>query len=83
MCPSLQNPAEPWYDFFKRLQKKECPFPAGHVEKFENENVGFAPSYIPYSLIGKYRARTSFEFHQKHGSVHIDCAMLHFEVMEV
>lgn len=78
LCASLQNPSEPWYDFFSNFKKKDCPFPAGHVETFENQKIKGIPEYIPYNFIGKYRATVKFFFPKQ-----TDCAALMFEVMDV
>jgi hypothetical protein len=37
LCASLQNPFEPWHGFFSKFKKKNCPYPAGHVEVFGKE----------------------------------------------
>lgn len=82
LCPTVQSPSEPWYDFFSKFEKKECPWPAGHVEKFNMLKVANAPDLIPFTFIGKYRATMIFEFQENDG-VHLDCAMLPLEIMNV
>lgn len=80
ICPSLQNPSEPWYDFFSKFHQKNCPFAAGHVETFKNYSV-HTPDYIPRNFMGQYRATTSFEF-EIDGKVHHDCVRLSLEIID-
>lgn len=80
ICPTLQSPMEPWYDFFSKFKKKNCPFPAGHVETFSNYSV-HVPDYLPRNIMGRYRATTSFEF-VVDGKVHFDCVRLSLEIID-
>jgi hypothetical protein len=73
---------EPWYGLFSLFEKKNCPFPVGHVEYINNEKIAGAPEFIPYTLIGKYRCTMKLTFEEDKGP-HTDCATLALEVMDV
>jgi hypothetical protein len=77
LCPLLQSATEPWYGFFSKFKKKDCPYPAGHVETFVKDKL-VAPDFIPYNFIGKYRSKVKFIF-----TGHTDCVVLNFEVIDV
>lgn len=55
MCQELQNPAMPWYFLTSLYKKKDCPYPAGHIETIVNGTVGELPDGVDRSLFGKYR----------------------------
>lgn len=55
VCQGLQNPASIWYPMTSKFKKKNCPFPAGHVETFDNVVLYEVPDELPNTLAGKYR----------------------------
>lgn len=81
-CTVIQNPVEPWYGFFSNFKKKECPFPPGHVETFENERLAGVPEFIPYNLIGKYRFVMNFTLDTGNGEIS-DCNRLSCELVDM
>lgn len=81
-CALIQNPMEPWYDFFSKFKHKYCPFPPGHVETFKNQKMAAAPEFIPRNFIGKYRCTVKYIFPEDNGE-QTDCCSLIMEVVEV
>lgn len=64
LCPVLQNPSEFMYLFTSQFKKKECPFPFGHIETFENGQIIQVPDQIPNipSMQGKIRMLWETDF---------------------
>lgn len=81
-CGTLQNPVEPWYGLFSHFQKRDCPYPPGHVESFKNLKVAGAPDVIPFTFIGKYRCTMKLTFNEDNGGEYTDCSSLMMEVAD-
>jgi hypothetical protein len=74
LCQVLQVPTEPLFTFFSQFKKKKCPFPAGHVELFENGQITPLPEQTPDSFEGKYRFHLEFTY-MKGLEKHVDCTL--------
>ncbi|EAT38094.1 AAEL009978-PA [Aedes aegypti] len=56
VCPLIMSSSEPWYVITSAMKKQDCPFEAGHTEKFEllpMGDMGFGS--IPESFAGNWR----------------------------
>lgn len=81
VCQGLQNPASIWYPMTSKFKKKNCPFPAGHVETFDNVILYEVPDELPNTLAGKYRFSSldilewveegNRMFRRRHGSLRV------------
>lgn len=81
LCLDLQSPSNPLYTFFKQFKKKSCPFPAGHIEKFENGEVTQIPSSVPASYEGRFRILLRFEYRTVKG-LQVDCTNVNFDLVD-
>lgn len=81
-CTLLQSKPEPWYDLTSNFKQKGCPFEAGHIESFEQVEIGKNTGFIPITMIGKYRIAFKSFFTDENGSEVIDCARLGFDILE-
>lgn len=81
LCPTLQIPTEPLHPFFSQFKKKECPFPAGHVETFENAEVLPIPEKTPSDFQGKFRLHLEFTYMNGLKN-HVDCLNNYADVVE-
>jgi hypothetical protein len=82
-CAALKVPTEPLYPFFDQFKKKECPFPAGHVENFVNGKTTSLPEHVPdQSFGGKYRLVVNFNYMEGMKS-HVDCLIAGAEIFDV
>lgn len=59
LCQSFKNPLDPLYTQVWQLGK-ECPYPAGYVQKFEQGEVIQMPPGFPKSAEGRYRLTAEF-----------------------
>jgi hypothetical protein len=80
LCQFMQIPAEPLYPLFSQFQKKECPFPAGHVETFENGGVTPIPDQTPDNFEEKYRFHLEF-IYMNGLDKHVDCVNARADVV--
>lgn len=81
LCLELQNPAMPWYFLTSQMKKKNCPYPAGHVETFVNASLTEVPDRVPHSFIGRYRFFNDYAFIEGLKKVS-ECFFGGFELME-
>lgn len=82
-CAGLQSAAEPWYRMTSKLHKKNCPFEAGHVEKFDMMPIASASRFANFALIGKYRVTFLSYFTEGNGGEVTDCMRVSFEIRDV
>lgn len=80
-CLELQNPSMPWYAITSLFSKKQCPFPAGHVEKITKGGVKEVPEGMDRSFIGKYRFNFDSTF-LVGLKIETDCFRGSFELIE-
>lgn len=81
-CAGLQIPTEPWYRMTSTFSKKNCPYEAGHVEKFEMVSVAGASKSSNFALIGKYRVTLLSFFVDEDGRQVTDCMRIGFELSD-
>lgn len=77
-CAGLQTPNEPWYRMTSTFTKKNCPFEAGHVEKFDMMPIAGVSKFVSIAMIGKYRV-TFFSYFPD-GT---DCLRIGFEISDL
>jgi hypothetical protein len=81
-CAELQNPSMPWYCISSLFGKKDCPYPAGHVETLKDGEMGSLPKDLAFSYAGKYRLvfeSTFIEGLKKW----TECSFVNIEILEI
>lgn len=81
LCQTLQVSTEPLYTLFSQFEKKSCPFPAGHIEKFTNGKTTGLPEQTPNNVQGKYRLVIEWTYMDKMKQ-HVDCTQAEAEIHE-
>lgn len=82
-CAALQVPTEPLYPFFNQFEKKECPFPEGHVQTFVNGQITSLPEQVPdQNFGGKYRLVVEYTYMEGLES-HVDCLIAAADVFDI
>lgn len=84
LCLVWTNPTDILYGFFSQFEKKECPFPAGHRENFENGNIMDVPALVPNlgDNQGNYRLIMEMEIVHKLKRIK-DCIKWNTNVVDV
>ncbi|EAT43876.1 AAEL004712-PA [Aedes aegypti] len=56
-CEVIKHPGDVWSPLMAAFKQQNCPFLAGHVETFNNTNIGTMASelVVPPSLLGEWR----------------------------
>lgn len=81
-CAVLQADKEPWFYFTQHFKQKNCPFAAGYVETFKDCKIKKIPDYIPFTMVGKYRATFFSYYKDDKGKTVTDCMRVGFEFLE-
>ncbi|XP_058840058.1 uncharacterized protein LOC131695551 [Topomyia yanbarensis] len=82
LCLLLTSNWEPWYPMSSKMQRKKCPYNAGHVETFDNILMGDMGMDIPDAFSGEWQmyieATTS-----RGGEKVTECVRLAFTIKEI
>ncbi|XP_038107525.1 uncharacterized protein LOC6033254 [Culex quinquefasciatus] len=84
VCSVLQMPYELWYPFTRLMQRKFCPFKAGHEEHMNNVNIGNLAKTFEVSpdFIGEWRVYHAITT-TRNGRPFDECFMVSVSVSEV
>ncbi|XP_019549545.2 uncharacterized protein LOC109419732 isoform X2 [Aedes albopictus] len=83
-CDVILHPNDFWTTVVAAFEKQRCPFPAGHVETFDNTNIGnmARQMMLPPSMLGDWRMFVELRT-MRDGKLETECTQAVFLLEEV
>lgn len=81
LCANFASKDEPWYPLTSHFKHKGCPFEAGFVQNFNNEEYEKLPPHVTSNFIGKYRV-SFFSYFSINGKNQTECLNFFFEIKD-
>ncbi|XP_065081676.1 uncharacterized protein LOC135704171 [Ochlerotatus camptorhynchus] len=81
-CPLIMSSGEPWYVLTAAMKQQDCPYAAGHTEKFEMlimGDMGF--ENIPDTFVGDWRLYVEIKT-QRGAEKVTECFRVAFSIVE-